>query len=136
MHMLQVVLLAQAGSVSSQAPSQPQAPAGRGAHPASAMPRRRVARTLASRRPERPAPKARMKTSKREASIGGSSWQRTVGQRAVGLTRTRYESSEKTAWHSPPRSEEHTSELQSPDHLVCRLLLEKKKTNTHSLPTT
>src|SRR5438552_11740172 len=27
----------------------------------------------------------------------------------------------------PNRSEEHTSELQSPDHLVCRLLLEKKK---------
>src|SRR5207244_11326988 len=27
------------------------------------------------------------------------------------------------------RSEEHTSELQSPDHLVCRLLLEKKKEN-------
>src|SRR5258708_17914732 len=26
------------------------------------------------------------------------------------------------------RSEEHTSELQSPDHLVCRLLLVKKKT--------
>src|SRR5207244_6215818 len=26
----------------------------------------------------------------------------------------------------PRRSEEHTSELQSPDHLVCRLLLEKK----------
>src|SRR5258708_36340416 len=26
----------------------------------------------------------------------------------------------------PDRSEEHTSELQSPDHLVCRLLLEKK----------
>src|SRR5258708_30486676 len=30
------------------------------------------------------------------------------------------------------RSEEHTSELQSPDHLVCRLLLEKKKRRTHS----
>src|SRR5258708_10346677 len=29
---------------------------------------------------------------------------------------------------SADRSEEHTSELQSPDHLVCRLLLEKKKT--------
>src|SRR5258708_27038632 len=29
------------------------------------------------------------------------------------------------------RSEEHTSELQSPDHLVCRLLLEKKKTQEH-----
>src|SRR5258708_16873879 len=28
------------------------------------------------------------------------------------------------------RSEEHTSELQSPDHLVCRLLLEKKKINS------
>src|SRR5258708_12710597 len=28
---------------------------------------------------------------------------------------------------SSGRSEEHTSELQSPDHLVCRLLLEKKK---------
>src|SRR5258708_28077539 len=43
------------------------------------------------------------------------------------------------------RSEEHTSELQSPDHLVCRLLLEKKKqhpppsscatTTTAALPT-
>src|SRR5258708_15085780 len=31
------------------------------------------------------------------------------------------------------RSEEHTSELQSPDHLVCRLLLEKKKNRkTHN----
>src|SRR5947208_7413718 len=32
----------------------------------------------------------------------------------------------------PPRSEEHTSELQSPDHLVCRLLLEKQKRNLRS----
>src|SRR5215216_5838469 len=31
------------------------------------------------------------------------------------------------------RSEEHTSELQSPDHLVCRLLLEKKKKLDHIL---
>src|SRR5438552_4871764 len=31
--------------------------------------------------------------------------------------------------HRGGRSEEHTSELQSPDHLVCRLLLEKKKKN-------
>src|SRR5256885_5802726 len=30
------------------------------------------------------------------------------------------------------RSEEHTSELQSPCNLVCRLLLEKKKKNTRS----
>src|SRR5258708_26353029 len=38
------------------------------------------------------------------------------------------------------RSEEHTSELQSPDHLVCRLLLEKKKPHpyhrrNHNSPT-
>src|SRR5689334_23597481 len=37
-----------------------------------------------------------------------------------GRSRTRH------PW--PPRSEEHTSELQSQFHLVCRLLLEKKKT--------
>src|SRR6266566_7568192 len=34
----------------------------------------------------------------------------------------------------PLRSEEHTSELQSPCNLVCRLLLEKKKTTTISIP--
>src|SRR5947208_8755805 len=32
------------------------------------------------------------------------------------------------------RSEEHTSELQSPDHLVCRLLLEKKNTGQCGVP--
>src|SRR5690606_41570973 len=31
-----------------------------------------------------------------------------------------------------PRSEEHTSELQSRENLVCRLLLEKKKKKTHT----
>src|SRR5690625_6109608 len=36
------------------------------------------------------------------------------------------------AMKCPPRSEEHTSELQSRGHLVCRLLLEKKKSN-HAL---
>src|SRR6266581_8758285 len=40
-------------------------------------------------------------------------WTRSAGQAAP-------------AWHCA-RSEEHTSELQSPVHLVCRLLLEKKK---------
>src|SRR3712207_7786304 len=34
------------------------------------------------------------------------------------------------AFASAPRSEEHTSELQSRQYLVCRLLLEKKKTST------
>src|SRR2546430_9647159 len=33
------------------------------------------------------------------------------------------------AWKSSGRSEEHTSELQSQSNLVCRLLLEKKKTD-------
>src|SRR4051794_41325593 len=36
---------------------------------------------------------------------------------------------------SPARSEEHTSELQSPVHLVCRLLLEKKKHMVQLSPT-
>src|SRR5258708_21180104 len=45
---------------------------------------------------------------------------------------TTYLSSSATIWRGVSdsvevRSEEHTSELQSPDHLVCRLLLEKKK---------
>src|SRR5258708_21123723 len=55
---------------------------------------------------------------------------RSSPERAARLSRN-------CRWHSPPeavRSEEHTSELQSPDHLVCRLLLEKKK-NTHSILT-
>src|SRR5687768_17971473 len=37
---------------------------------------------------------------------------------------------EDASYQSPNRSEEHTSELQSRLHLVCRLLLEKKKKNT------
>src|SRR5258708_15309920 len=35
---------------------------------------------------------------------------------------------------SRARSEEHTSELQSPDHLVCRLLLEKKHMHVRRAP--
>src|SRR5258708_9395164 len=35
----------------------------------------------------------------------------------------------RTSRSAGTRSEEHTSELQSPDHLVCRLLLEKRKTH-------
>src|SRR6266581_7901475 len=39
-----------------------------------------------------------------------------------------------TRWRRPGRrSEEHTSELQSPVHLVCRLLLEKQKHNLHQV---
>src|SRR5690625_6121574 len=39
-----------------------------------------------------------------------------------------------TAWPRPLRSEEHTSELQSRGHLVCRLLLEKKKRRAGNHP--
>src|SRR2546422_7716452 len=41
---------------------------------------------------------------------------------------SRHDFSVASAFASPRRSEEHTSELQSRLHLVCRLLLEKKKT--------
>src|SRR5258708_29150038 len=44
---------------------------------------------------------------------------------AVAATAKKIASFEDRTWQQ--RSEEHTSELQSPDHLVCRLLLEKKK---------
>src|SRR5258708_16772075 len=47
-----------------------------------------------------------------------------IRKRMPGWFRSRSPSSSATV-----RSEEHTSELQSPDHLVCRLLLEKKKKN-------
>src|SRR5207244_11016758 len=39
----------------------------------------------------------------------------------------RFAASDHAARTRQKRSEEHTSELQSPDHLVCRLLLEKNK---------
>src|SRR2546426_8739153 len=48
--------------------------------------------------------------------------------RRAGVRRVVYAS-------SSSRSEEHTSELQSPCNLVCRLLLEKKKTNAHECTT-
>src|SRR5690554_5852923 len=44
-------------------------------------------------------------------------------------------SGNQTQYRAHTRSEEHTSELQSRPHLVCRLLLEKKKKNINHLPT-
>src|SRR5258708_18383012 len=53
------------------------------------------------------------------------------GERARRLERHQLD----VAGAGTDRSEEHTSELQSPDHLVCRLLLEKKnKTGTCTPP--
>src|SRR3712207_8968766 len=55
---------------------------------------------------------------------------------AAAVAATRAPASSRSAW---PRSEEHTSELQSRQYLVCRLLLEKKKKhneyNTYNLTT-
>src|SRR5947208_4701780 len=51
---------------------------------------------------------------------------RASGTRCASSAR----SSPNSSSSGSPRSEEHTSELQSPDHLVCRLLLEKKKRET------
>src|SRR3712207_9567257 len=59
----------------------------------------------------------------------------TAAAWSTGLPRTgscRTGRTRSTAWHTKlprsPRSEEHTSELQSRQYLVCRLLLEKKQT--------
>src|SRR5207244_11272208 len=49
------------------------------------------------------------------------------GPLTLVLPRTALVPDECTAGGDTVRSEEHTSELQSPDHLVCRLLLEKQK---------
>src|SRR5947208_9212798 len=54
------------------------------------------------------------------------SWHGKAHQVLVLDTGYLYEDRRYTSYRYP-RSEEHTSELQSPDHLVCRLLLEKKK---------
>src|SRR2546426_2496320 len=60
-------------------------------------------------------------------------WCKTPGAVGALLRREGLYSSHLTAWRAARerrRSEEHTSELQSPCNLVCRLLLEKKKKKT------
>src|SRR5258708_13303038 len=62
---------------------------------------------------------------------------KTLGQQRTDSLRTTFLLPRSRA--KGVRSEEHTSELQSPDHLVCRLLLEKQKKHTHPVsnrPTT
>src|SRR5438876_4288650 len=65
------------------------------------------------------------------------SWHgRRVGKQASTLElQAQIACAERALAMNDERSEEHTSELQSPVHLVCRLLLEKKKRDTlRSLP--
>src|SRR5437870_11137157 len=54
-----------------------------------------------------------------------------IDTRASGVGRTDH--AEATVRSFAFRSEEHTSELQSRGHLVCRLLLEKKKKKNHTI---
>src|SRR5258708_21826205 len=61
---------------------------------------------------------------------GAAEQQQLLGQGGfarIGVGNDGKSSSSPNISHPDARSEEHTSELQSPDHLVCRLLLEKKK---------
>src|SRR5690554_7058207 len=51
----------------------------------------------------------------------------TKENKLMALTLNRHQNHLKYHWIDVLRSEEHTSELQSRPHLVCRLLLEKKK---------
>src|SRR5690348_14225492 len=56
--------------------------------------------------------------------------EKVAGRRAtnpVSATHFRIRLANSSVYNESLRSEEHTSELQSPVHLVCRLLLEKKK---------
>src|SRR5258708_19653687 len=55
----------------------------------------------------------------------------TVDPERAETERFRSASIPAVARNKTDRSEEHTSELQSPDHLVCRLLLEKKNISSH-----
>src|SRR5438552_9150488 len=52
---------------------------------------------------------------------------RRVGRDQLGILRLQVDELAEQRVVLGVRSEEHTSELQSPDHVVCRLLLEKKK---------
>src|SRR5438552_14558534 len=63
--------------------------------------------------------------TRRSSDLAWSSWTRGTASRSCRSSSTR-----RPSW-TTPRSEEHTPELQSPDHLVCRLLLEKKKKISH-----
>src|SRR5687768_18153482 len=72
----------------------------------------------------------------RHGAVGGSG--RDGGEPRPAVSRglpARSRRSSRAGRHARTRSEEHTSELQSRLHLVCRLLLEKKKKNKKTSPT-
>src|SRR2546422_1912239 len=74
--------------------------------------------------------KTKLKASRPRRSISSSETSCSSISRKATFSRTVSESNSALSWKTIPmfrRSEEHTSELQSRLHLVCRLLLEKKK---------
>src|SRR3712207_7721157 len=80
-------------------------------------------------------PISRSTTSASRSSSAGSSTGAASGSaRAPGEGRSRSGSAPAATSRSTVRSEEHTSELQSRQYLVCRLLLEKKKKQSYRIP--
>src|SRR2546426_5845638 len=63
-----------------------------------------------------------------------SPWTSSIGEDGVSVCTMQHvpNAGRLDTLHVATRSEEHTSELQSPCNLVCRLLLEKKKQNTEN----
>src|SRR5690606_41030847 len=78
---------------------------------------------LARERPGGAARRLRAFETRRRAGGGGGGWPPCHPPHLLGLLRARGEFR---------RSEEHTSELQSRENLVCRLLLEKKQRHVHT----
>src|SRR5258708_9726070 len=82
--------------------------------------------TFSKTRPFSNSAKTNYGSSPRLARRTGSSFSRASWARCLNARWSR-NNAHNLAPTTPARSEEHTSELQSPDHLVCRLLLEKQK---------
>src|SRR5207244_13533592 len=104
-----------------------------GARPPSSIRRTRVAPAGGcARGPTTARSTFRVVASERARAIAPSAAGTASKVRARCSSRT-VRSVRRRASTSYGRSEEHTSELQSPDHLVCRLLLEKKNEETNEL---
>src|SRR2546426_1967233 len=74
-----------------------------------------------------------LRDRRRELRRPGAQLRRPAMEHRPGLAPAAVEGDARPARRGPPdRSEEHTSELQSPCNLVCRLLLEKKKKNKNN----
>src|SRR5258708_28872515 len=82
--------------------------------------------TLFRSRFSRPEHRLRDRISRQRGGAGGERRRSVVASRLESAGQRGEIFAGSSHGRSRYRSEEHTSELQSPDHLVCRLLLEKK----------